>query len=180
MYKLSCTARKVFKYGVFPGSYFPVFGLNTEIYRSFCWSAFSCIRSEYGDLRIHVQSEYRKIWTRKNSVFAYITQCYFKWSFSWWSKISSNDTSLQEKRSWWQNKLPNEKRLNYHSPKRPVLKQLNSFFERKLSSHLYGFRSRYGIQQVYCSLFKWLNWLGKSGVVGTMLMNFSKAVYAMI
>ena len=180
MYKLSCIARKVFKYGVFPGSYFPVFGLNTEIYRSFCWSAFSCIRSEYGDLRIHVQSEYRKIWTRKNSVFAYITQCYFKWSFSWWSKISSYDTSLQEKRSWWQNKLLNEKGLNYHFPKRPFLKQLNSFFERKLSSHLCGFRSRYGTQRILSSLFKWLSWLGKSGVVGTILVDLSKAVYAII
>ena len=32
--------------------------------RSFFWSVFSCIQTEYGDL----QSEYRKIWTRKNSV----------------------------------------------------------------------------------------------------------------
>ena len=28
----SGTARKVAKYGVFSGPYFPVFGLNTEIY----------------------------------------------------------------------------------------------------------------------------------------------------
>ena len=43
------------KYGVFSGPYFPVFGLNTEIYGV--------------NLRIH--SEYRKIRTRKNSVFKY-------------------------------------------------------------------------------------------------------------
>ena len=40
------TVWKVSKYGVFSGSYFPLFGLNMEI-----------------------QSEYRKIRTRKNSVF---------------------------------------------------------------------------------------------------------------
>ena len=41
------------KYGVFPGLYFPVFGMNTEIYR----------------VNLHVQSKYGKIRTRKNSVF---------------------------------------------------------------------------------------------------------------
>ena len=48
-------AWKVSKYGVFSSPYFPVFGLNTKIYGV--------------DLRI--QSEYRKIQTRKNSVFAH-------------------------------------------------------------------------------------------------------------
>ena len=48
-------AWKVSKYGVFPSPYFPVFGLNTKIYGV--------------DLRI--QSEYRKIRTRKNSVSAH-------------------------------------------------------------------------------------------------------------
>ena len=47
------TAWKVFKYGVISCPYFPVFGLNTEIY--------------FVDSRI--QSEYRKIRTRNNSVF---------------------------------------------------------------------------------------------------------------
>ena len=37
------------KYGVFSGPYFPVFGLNTEIY----------------GVNLHIQSEYRKIRTRK-------------------------------------------------------------------------------------------------------------------
>ena len=35
--------------------------------RSFFWSVFSCIRTDGVNLRI--QSEYRKIWTRNNSVF---------------------------------------------------------------------------------------------------------------
>ena len=43
------------KYGVFSGPYFPVFGLNTEIYGS-------------------IQSEYRKIRTRKNSIFGHFSR----------------------------------------------------------------------------------------------------------
>ena len=43
------TAWKVSKHGVFSGPYFPAFGMDMEIY--------------YVNLRI--QSEYRKIWTRK-------------------------------------------------------------------------------------------------------------------
>ena len=39
---------------VFPGPHFPVFGLNTDIY----------------SVNIRIQSKYRKIRTRKNSVFA--------------------------------------------------------------------------------------------------------------
>ena len=38
------------KYGVFSGTYFPVFGLNTEIY----------------GVNIRIKYEYRKIRTRKN------------------------------------------------------------------------------------------------------------------
>ena len=38
--------------------------------RSYFWSVFSCIRTEYGDLlNLRIQSEYRKIRTRNNSVF---------------------------------------------------------------------------------------------------------------
>ena len=47
------TAWKVFKYGVISCPYFPVFGLNTEIYF----------------VNSRIQSEYRKIRTRNNSVF---------------------------------------------------------------------------------------------------------------
>ena len=48
-----CTTWKVSKYGVFSGPYFPVFGLNTEIY----------------SINLRTQSKYRKIRSRKNSVF---------------------------------------------------------------------------------------------------------------
>ena len=52
------TAWKVSKYGVFSGRYFPVFGLNTEIY----------------GVDLHIPSEYRKIWTRKNSAFGFFSR----------------------------------------------------------------------------------------------------------
>ena len=54
----TCTARKVAKYGVFSGRYFPVFGLNTEIY----------------GVNFRIQSQYRKIATRKNSVFGHFSR----------------------------------------------------------------------------------------------------------
>ena len=38
--------------------------------RSFFWSVFSLIRTEYGEI-LRIQSECRKIWTRKNSVFGH-------------------------------------------------------------------------------------------------------------
>ena len=47
--------REVSKYGVFSGSYFPVFELNTEIY----------------SVNLHIQSECGKIRTRKNSVLGH-------------------------------------------------------------------------------------------------------------
>ena len=52
---LGCTAWKVSKYGVFSGLYFPVCELNTEIY----------------SVNLRIQSENRKIRTRKNSVFGH-------------------------------------------------------------------------------------------------------------
>ena len=51
------TAGKVSKYGVISAPYFPVFGLNTEIY----------------GINLRIQSEYRKIRIRKNSVFGYFS-----------------------------------------------------------------------------------------------------------
>ena len=41
--------------------------------RSYFWSVFSCIRTEYGDLRVNLctESEYRKIRTRNNSVYSH-------------------------------------------------------------------------------------------------------------
>ena len=57
-WKQAFIAWKVSKYGVISGPYFPVFGLNTEIY--------------FVNLRI--QSEYRKIRTRNNSVFEHFSR----------------------------------------------------------------------------------------------------------
>ena len=53
----SYTAWKVSKYGVNSGPLFPVFGLNTEIYL----------------VNLRIQSEYRKIRTRNNSVFGHFS-----------------------------------------------------------------------------------------------------------
>ena len=52
------TAWKVSKCGVFCGSYFPMFGLYMEIY----------------SINLRIQSEYRKIWTRKNPVFGHFSR----------------------------------------------------------------------------------------------------------
>ena len=51
-------AWKVSKDGPFSGPYFPVFGLNTKIYGA----------------NLRIQSEYRKIRTRKNSVFGHFSR----------------------------------------------------------------------------------------------------------
>ena len=45
--------------------------------RSFFWSVFSSIRTKYGDLRRFIQSEYRKIRTRKTSVFGHFSRSDF-------------------------------------------------------------------------------------------------------
>ena len=55
---IGTTAWKVSKYEVFSGPYFPIFGLNTEIY----------------GVNLRIQSEYRKIRTRKNSVFGHFSR----------------------------------------------------------------------------------------------------------
>ena len=55
---VSCIAWKVSKYGVFPGLYFPVFGLNLEIY----------------SVNLRIQSKCMKILTSKNSVFEHFSR----------------------------------------------------------------------------------------------------------
>ena len=52
------TAWKASRYGVISGPYFPVFGLNTEIYK---------VNS------VRIQSKYRKTRTRNNSVFGHFS-----------------------------------------------------------------------------------------------------------
>ena len=54
---ISRTVWKASKYGVFPGPYFPVIGLNTAIYNE----------------NLRIQSEYGKTRTRKNSVFGHFS-----------------------------------------------------------------------------------------------------------
>ena len=57
-WEISFTAWKVSKCGVFSGPYFPVFRLNTKIY----------------EVNLHIQSEYRKLKTRKNIVFGHFSR----------------------------------------------------------------------------------------------------------
>ena len=52
------TAWKVSKYGIISGPYFPVVGLNTEIYL----------------VNLRIQPKYRKIRTRNNSVFGHFSR----------------------------------------------------------------------------------------------------------
>ena len=49
---------KLSKYGVISGPYFPVFGLNTEIYF----------------VNFRIECEYRKMRTRNNSVFGHFSR----------------------------------------------------------------------------------------------------------
>ena len=51
-------SEKCNKYGVFSGLYFPEFGLDTKIY----------------GVNFRIQSEYRRIWTRNNSVFEHFSR----------------------------------------------------------------------------------------------------------
>ena len=90
--KLELTAWKVSKYGVFmvrifpysdwirsfSGQYFPVFGLNTEIY----------------DVNLRIQSEYEKIWIRESSVFRHFSRSdsffFLRFLFIWANKWLPN------------------------------------------------------------------------------------------
>ena len=73
----AATSWKVFKYGVFSGPYFPVFGLNTERYF----------------VSIRIQSKCGKIRTRKNSVFGHFSGSVRRqkiWSFAAISSVKSS------------------------------------------------------------------------------------------
>ena len=57
-----------------------------------------------------------------------------------------------------------------------IYQQLNAFFENELSHFLCGFRSRYSTQHALLNLINKLHsYLDNSGVVGTILMDLSKA-----
>ena len=61
-----------------------------------------------------------------------------------------------------------------------IYKQLNSFFNNKLSPLLCGFRSQCGIQHALLNMIrKWQTCPDASGVVGTLLMDLSKAFYCL-
>ena len=54
--------------------------------------------------------------------------------------------------------------------------QITKYFETKFSSLLCGFRANYGTQHVLLNLLrKWQSCLDNSGIVGTILMDLSKA-----
>ena len=57
-----------------------------------------------------------------------------------------------------------------------IYQQLNAFFENKLSPLLCGFRSRYSTQHALLNLIsKWHSCLDNSNVVGTILLDLSRA-----
>ena len=70
------TAWKVSKSGVISGPCLPVFGLKTEIY----------------GINIRIQSEYRKIRTRNNSVFGHFSRSESVWFFTTWRLIAKFHT----------------------------------------------------------------------------------------
>ena len=59
------TKWKVWKYGVISGPCFPVFGLNTEIY----------------EVNLRIQSKYRKIRTKKHSLFGHFSRSVWCWEW---------------------------------------------------------------------------------------------------
>ena len=61
-----------------------------------------------------------------------------------------------------------------------IYQQLKAFFENKLSPFFCGFRSRYSTQHALLNLVnKWHSCLDNSGVVGTILMDLSKAFHCL-
>ena len=73
------------KYGVFFGPYFPVFGLNREIY----------------SVNLRIQSEYRKIRIRKNSVFGHFSRSVTTTENLWFSDDFWGNRSTPQKYGFW-------------------------------------------------------------------------------
>ena len=95
---LTFIAWKLSKYGVISGPYFPVFGLNTEIYcvksvqiRKNFWSVFSCIQTEYIDLRS--KSPY-SVWIQGNTDQKYSVFGHFPCSV--WNNVTPGRISELE------------------------------------------------------------------------------------
>ena len=58
---------------------------------------------------------------------------------------------------------------------KPLFKKLNSFFETKFSSYQYGFCLRNSTEHALSNLlYNWKNYLGKSKVFGTILIDISR------
>ena len=103
---------------------------------------------------------------------------YFKWCLSWWTKISRCDalcrkSDPEDKTNYWPiNVVPSLSKVY----EKILYKQLNPFLETKLSHHLCGFHSKYSAQHALSNLLlNWQDCLDKSGVLGTILMDLSKA-----
>ena len=79
------SAWKVFRFGVISGPYFPVFGLNllTKIY----------------GVNLRIQSEYRKIRTRNNSVFGHFS-CRVTISSSYHSRLLVSKSNIWSPKSF--------------------------------------------------------------------------------
>ena len=73
---IDCTAWKVSQYGVFSVPYFPVFGLNTEIFSTF-------------SVRIQANTNQKKL-----RIWKLFTQCRFFVNFCWFSYYLSNRLSF--------------------------------------------------------------------------------------
>ena len=73
--ELTYTAWKVSKYGVFSGPYFPVFGLNTEIY-----SVFSLNTGKSGPKKTPYLDTFHAVVEKKRSCILYIHE-YSKYIF---------------------------------------------------------------------------------------------------
>ena len=72
------------KYGVNSGLYFPVFGLNTEIY----------------GINLHIQFEYRKIRTRNNSVFGHFSRGEWAYRIIRFNPVSKNMLKPPDQLTW--------------------------------------------------------------------------------
>ena len=67
---VDCTYRRLnFPFNFF---YWIMHCVESVQIRSYFWSVFSCIWTEYGDL-LRIQSKYRKIWTRKKIIFGHVS-----------------------------------------------------------------------------------------------------------
>ena len=75
---ITSTECKASKYGVFSVPYFPVFGLNTEIY----------------GINLRIQCKYRKIRTRKNSAFGQFIRSVHWYTITPDLKVINNNVNL--------------------------------------------------------------------------------------